>query len=363
MAHVFISYSSAHRGLCEQIAGFLQGCGLDVWWDRELVARGPFDVQIKQQLRTAGCIVVLWTEGALTSEWVRIEAEYALQNDKLVNVRNDDIAPARLPPPFANIDCHTVSERELILRDVLAVREGRLLLEDKQETLPGPGERTPTMLLQAKYGLIPFTGSADIKADLITWALSQNSYATLARRASGRLIHGSGGLGKTRLLIEVADKLRKAGWSAGFLARPDAADDAEKRERRAKALSHLIGGASDDGLLLVMDYAEARSDEIVHIARAIQSRPIDDKRPIRLVLLTRGAGAWWERLTEDEPEVQALMSGPRGLDARELDGLGTGHERLDLFVAAVRAFAELLVQDGYQMWRATIRMRLQRQSG
>ena len=84
---VFISYSSKHRALTEELAAHLEGCGLDVWWDRALVARGPFDVQIKEQLRTAGCIVVLWTDGAVASEWVKIEAEYALQQDKLVNVR------------------------------------------------------------------------------------------------------------------------------------------------------------------------------------------------------------------------------------------------------------------------------------
>lgn len=349
MAHVFISYSSAHRKLTEELAAYLEGCGLDVWWDRDLVARGPFNAQIKEQLRTAGCILVIWTEGALTSEWVRIEADYARQHDNLVNVRAEEIAPERLPAPFNAIDAHRLSERDLILRDVLAVREGRLLLEDKREALPGPGERTPSMLLQAKYCLIPFTGSADIKAEIVDWALSRGAYTTPARRAAGRLIHASGGFGKTRLLIEVADELRQAGWSAGFLARPEATEDAEKRQRRAKALTHLVRGATDNGLLLVVDYAEARSEEVVSLARAIQSRLDDDKRPIRLVLLARAGGAWWERLTEDNPEVQGLMGGPRGLDARVLDWTGTGQKRLDLFIAAVSAFAGLLVEDGYQM--------------
>ena len=87
---------------------------------------------------------------------------------------------------WANTKAKRPTGYTVVLRDVLAVREGRLLLEDKREALPGPGERTPTMLLQAKYGLIPFTGSADIKSDLIDRALSQNTYATPARRAGFR---------------------------------------------------------------------------------------------------------------------------------------------------------------------------------
>jgi hypothetical protein len=96
----------------------------------------------------------------------------------------------------------------------------------------------------------------------------------------------------------VAEALRGEGWSAGFLARPGAGDQpgdtaetrTARRERRAKALAHLIRGASDKGLLLVMDYAEGRDTEIKAISAAIHARPAEDARPIRLVLLTRGAG-------------------------------------------------------------------------
>ena len=348
MPHVFISYSSKHRELTEQLAAFLESRGLDVWWDQGLVARGPFDTQIREQLRTAGCIVVIWAEGALNSEWVKIEANFALQHDKLVNVRADDIEPKRLPSPFDTIDAHHISERDLILRDVLAVREGLLLLEDKREDIPAPDARTPAMLLQAKYGLVPFTGSADVKGDLIEWALARGGYVNPTRRDAGRLIHGPGGLGKTRLLIEVAEALRAKGWSAGFLARPDAAEVAAKRERRAEALGYLIRGASDNGLLLVMDYAEGRDEEIKRLAQQIQGRPTDDERPIRLMLLTRGVSEWWTRLVEEDQITRALFGGER-LDVQALGGITRPQDRLDLFLGAVNAFAPKLVEMGYAM--------------
>lgn len=73
VADVFISYSNEHRQLTEETAADLDGCGLDVWWDRERVARSPCDGQIREPLRIAECILVLWTEGAAESEWVHIE--------------------------------------------------------------------------------------------------------------------------------------------------------------------------------------------------------------------------------------------------------------------------------------------------
>lgn len=37
---VFISYSKKHRDLTVELASYLNSCGLTVWWDQDLVARG-----------------------------------------------------------------------------------------------------------------------------------------------------------------------------------------------------------------------------------------------------------------------------------------------------------------------------------
>jgi tetratricopeptide (TPR) repeat protein len=357
MAHVFISYSSKHRDLTEKLAAFLESCGLDVWWDKELHARRDFDWQIGDELRKAGCVLVVWSEGAVASDWVLKEAAYGRDHDRLVCAKANTLPADRIPEAFRKRDAHKLdAERDLILRDVLAVREGRLLLEDKREDLPPADQRTPTTLLQAKYGLVPFTGGEAVRDELIDWALARGPYAERARRDTGRLIHGPGGLGKTRLMIEVAEALRAEGWSAGFLARPGAGDEpgdtaearTRRRERRAKALARLIRGASDKGLLLIMDYAEGREPEIAALAAAIRGRPADDTRPIRLVLLTRGAGDWWTRLVEDDPVVAALFGAER-LAVTALGGVAGGEERVALFRAAVEAFAPRLAEMGYAL--------------
>ena len=355
MAHVFLSYSSKHREETEKLAKYLDESGLDVWWDKELHARRDFDWQISEELRKAGCVVVLWTEGAVLSEWVLKEATYARDRDMLVCAKADELPAGKIPDDFRKRDAHRLdAERDLILRDVLAVWEGRLLLEDKRAVLPEPNARTPTMLLQAKFGLVPFTGSDAAREGMLDWTLARGAYGSSAKREAGRLVHGPGGLGKTRLLIEVAEALRAYGWSAGFLARPGTGDQpgdtadirSRRRERQTKALSHLIRGANDKGLLLIMDYAEGREPEIRSIAYAIRTRPKGDTRPIRLVLLSRGAGDWWTRLAEDDQVVCTLFGGHL-LDVVPLGGIASGRDRLDLFLAAVKAFTPRLAEMGY----------------
>ena len=157
MSHVFISYSSKHPDLTQQLAAFLEAAGLEVWWDRELAARGPFKDQIHDKLATAGAVVVLWTPPATISEWVIFEAEYALKRDMLVNVVTEAVTQEDLPSPFNMHERHRPFETALILRDVLAVRQGRLLLDDRRSKLPPIEMLTPSALLHAKYNIVPFT--------------------------------------------------------------------------------------------------------------------------------------------------------------------------------------------------------------
>lgn len=104
--HVFISYSKKHRDLTIALADYLSSCGLLVWWDRELAARGRFDDQLFAELEHAGAVVVLWTRGALTSDWVRREAMFALKRDMLINVLASDVDQNELPEPFRHHHRH-----------------------------------------------------------------------------------------------------------------------------------------------------------------------------------------------------------------------------------------------------------------
>ena len=351
MAHIFISYSSKHRELTEELAEYLSDCGLEVYWDTELSSLKEFDWQLNEKLRLAGAVVVLWTDGAVISPWVRHEVDIGAERQILVHARAVDLDPAKIPEAFRKFDAHKFGsaqdEREKILKDLLAVREGRLLLEAKDDE--PPANLKPTDLLQARYGLVKMTGAEDRIQDLIDWATDDAAYAARPARAAGRLIHGPGGLGKTRLLIEVAARMRASGWSAGFVARPPVEAGQERRDRYDTAIGHLIRGATDKGLLLVMDYAEGRDAEIDALAQRILQRPADDHRPIRLVLLTRAAGDWWQRVSGHDAVQTVFGAGHGPGDIQQIPGITSGRDRLDLFLAAVDAFKPRLIDMGYAM--------------
>ena len=79
MKPVFISYSSKHRDLTRGLASLIEaqyGAG-SVWWDHELESRASYAVQIKAALEQARVIVVIWTAGAMVSDYVYAEAVVA----------------------------------------------------------------------------------------------------------------------------------------------------------------------------------------------------------------------------------------------------------------------------------------------
>jgi len=84
MADVFISYARENNGEAALLELALKDAGYSVWRDSELKPRDTWDTRIEEQLRLARAVVVVWTPHSVRSEWVRIEAEFARREDKLV---------------------------------------------------------------------------------------------------------------------------------------------------------------------------------------------------------------------------------------------------------------------------------------
>ncbi len=87
MADVFISYNSENRPAVEQIARVLELHGYSVWFDHALVAGEPFASPIERELRAAGAVLVIWSAGSVTSDWVREEATLAKRLGTMIPVR------------------------------------------------------------------------------------------------------------------------------------------------------------------------------------------------------------------------------------------------------------------------------------
>lgn len=228
------------------------------------------------------------------------------------------------------------------LHEIYFRQHGHRLIDPKQRPLPSdPREISPTDLLQAKYEIVPYVDITGMKSDLIAWCGNRS------RATAGRLVHGPGGLGKTRLMIEVAAVLRAEGWMAGFFDRPHEQVDATLKQRW-QALDQLIAHGDDKGLLIVMDYAEGRQNEIMAVAEQLSRRPEGDGRPIRLVLLARSAGEWWTALHDETPEVQNLFRrDPLRANVVALSALSAGQQRRDLFLDSAKAFGPTLAAQGY----------------
>jgi tetratricopeptide (TPR) repeat protein len=132
---------------------------------------------------------------------------------------------------------------------------------------------SPASLLRADAAVVPFHGRDDLLHRLHEWCEGPPW--------SAWLITGPGGQGKTRLARRFAAQLRRQGWATVVLATitdPTA-----------------VGWLSSvrEPLLLVIDYAEQRSDELKSLGQALvaRGRSHPDAR-LRVLFLARSAGEW-----------------------------------------------------------------------
>ena len=142
---------------------------------------------------------------------------------------------------------------------------------------------TPSTLLRPEHGLVPFLGR-ELMLDQITgWCRGPDGMPLL-------LVTGGGGSGKTRLGREAClQMLLAAGWDAGL------ADDQRREGAAATRLQRPT--------LLVVDDADLRTSLIsglVNYLRWDEAGP-----PVRLLLLARAAGAWWDRLVRQQELTDA----------------------------------------------------------
>lgn len=101
MADIFISYSSEDKTIVKHIASLLEAKGWSVWWDRQIPIGQKYDTVIDAELQKAGCVMVIWTQRSISSEWVKNEALDAAQKNILVPVVLEHII---LPLAFRRIE-------------------------------------------------------------------------------------------------------------------------------------------------------------------------------------------------------------------------------------------------------------------
>jgi hypothetical protein len=90
---VFISYARGDEATVKRLAAALEKRGWSVFFDRQTPIGSRFDHHLDGKLRAARCVVVLWSETSITSEWVNEEAAHAKQRGVLAAARLHDVDP------------------------------------------------------------------------------------------------------------------------------------------------------------------------------------------------------------------------------------------------------------------------------
>src|SRR4051794_36380440 len=104
MVDIFLSYASVDRPIARRLADALETRGWAVWWDHRNLRGGQhFDHIIEEAISAARVVIVIWSQNSIKSDWVRAEAAHALDENKLMPLRIEEV---RLPLRFKNI--HTI---------------------------------------------------------------------------------------------------------------------------------------------------------------------------------------------------------------------------------------------------------------
>jgi adenylate cyclase len=106
MTDVFLSYARSDEPEAIRIVEALREQGFSVWRDDELPAHRAYADVIQERLQASKAVIVLWSAAAVTSEWVRAEADAARHNRTLVQATVDRSLP---PMPFNQIQCADLS--------------------------------------------------------------------------------------------------------------------------------------------------------------------------------------------------------------------------------------------------------------
>ncbi|MYR59555.1 hypothetical protein GTY54_26070 [Streptomyces sp. SID625] len=159
------------------------------------------------------------------------------------------------------------------------------------DTSPVPAAAS-SYLLSPRSEVVSFTGLATEMTELVDWCRTGKSVDVA-------VVHGPGGVGKTRLGVELARRVSgrrpeaerladdlEAPWAAGFLH----LDLPAQQPSPYAMLRHLIRP-----VLVVVDYAESRLDQVEQLLAALATHQPPGK-PVRILLLARSLPAWWERL-------------------------------------------------------------------
>lgn len=139
VGYVFLSYASQDRKRIEPLVQALEASGHQVWWDRNVAQGQNFGAVIEEALDRAGCVIVVWTEASVESEWVGNEASSARKRGILVPVLLDAV---EVPLEFRHLQLGSLIGWD---GDASAQPFREMLASIDRHMKPAPAASVPTL--------------------------------------------------------------------------------------------------------------------------------------------------------------------------------------------------------------------------
>ncbi len=87
---VFLSYAQKDRPIAAKLAEHLRAKGISVFWDPDIRNGTDWREKLEEKLNGVSCILVLWSQHSVKSEWVLEEADHGKSRQILVSARLDE---------------------------------------------------------------------------------------------------------------------------------------------------------------------------------------------------------------------------------------------------------------------------------
>jgi TIR domain len=88
--NVFLSYAQKDRSIAAKLAEHLEAKGISVFWDTDIRNGTDWREKLEEKLNGVSCVLVLWSQHSVKSEWVLEEADYGKSRQILVSARLDE---------------------------------------------------------------------------------------------------------------------------------------------------------------------------------------------------------------------------------------------------------------------------------
>jgi adenylate cyclase len=235
MSDVFVSYARCSEDQARLVEEALRDAGYGVWRDAELPAHRSYAEVIEERLKAAKAVIVLWSEEAAKSHWVRAEADSARELATLVQASVDGTLP---PMPFNQIQCADLKG----WKGEIGHTGWKKLLASLSDLVKKPAESAPAAKARsakATICILPFANmSGDLEQEYFSDGISEDITTDLSKVSALDVIARNTAFQFKGQSVDVCDVAQKLGVTHVLEG------SVRKAGNRVRITAQLIDGAT-----------------------------------------------------------------------------------------------------------------------